>query len=120
MEIIVGMFLLGIISSFTFATLSMSTRGFNKIGHRNEMNYIGEMVIEKLKTEDPYIKEVLEKVDTIGQSNYEDESFDNDKYTVTIFKDSGSEYLIEISVEIFHNYQEKEPIYVDFKATIPK
>ena len=50
-EIIVGMFLLGIISSFTFATLSMSTRGFNKIGHRNEMNYIGEMVIEKLKTE---------------------------------------------------------------------
>ncbi|NLL81612.1 MAG: type II secretion system protein [Tissierellia bacterium] len=119
-EVIVAMCLLGMVSVFTCTTLSMTVSEFNKIRCRNEMNYIGEMVIEKLKTEDAYVKEVLEKVDELGQTNFVDEGFDSDKYIVTIFKDYGSNKLLEISVKILHNYQEKEPIYVDFKAAIPR
>ena len=61
-EVIITMALIGIISIFTSSIISTSLRQFERISHIMEMNYIGEMIIEKLKTNTAYVEEVKEKL----------------------------------------------------------
>ena len=118
-EIIIGISLIGIISVFTFSIISFSINGFLSVREKNSMIYIGEMVIEKLKVNDPYILAIIEEVEEFGQAYYLEEDFDRDKYSVLITKSYSSEGLIEVIVKVTLLNREKD-IYVEFKAAIPK
>ncbi|WFA09682.1 prepilin-type N-terminal cleavage/methylation domain-containing protein [Tissierella sp. Yu-01] len=118
-EIIIGISLIGIISVFTFSIISFSLNGFSAVREKNTMIHIGEMVIEKLKINDPYIIEIIEDVEEYGQSYYLEEDFDRDKYSVLITKKYSSEGHIEVIVKVILLNQGKD-IYVEFKAAISK
>lgn len=118
-EIIIGISLIGIISVFTFSIISFTLNGFSAVREKNTMIHIGEMVIEKLKVNDPYTIGIIEEVDEIGQAYYPAEDFDSDKYSVLITKNYSSVGLIEVVVKVILLNQEKD-IYVEFKAAIPK
>lgn len=118
-EVMASLALLGILSVVCLPLLTYSINSFARIKDKNEMNYIGEMVSEKLKTSREDIEAILIKLDTEGAVSYVDLDFDNNKYDCTIEKTYSSKSLIEYIVRVKNKNQETGP-FVEFKASLPK
>lgn len=117
-EILVGLSILGLIATTTLPILNMSIDNFNRIKDKSEMNYIAEYVIEKFKTKDDYILELMSQLEGLPMVDYKDDSIDNLKYICSIIKTSNSDKLLEFKVRVNKIGQEKD--YVEYKASIPK
>lgn len=117
-EILVGLSILGLIATTTLPILNMSIDNFNRIKDKSEMNYIAEYVIEKFKTKDDYILELMSLLEGLPMVDYKDDSIDNLKYICSIIKTSNSDKLLEFKVRVNKIGQEKD--YVEYKASIPK
>lgn len=119
LEIIIGLFFIGLLSTVYLPIISSSLNNFNKVKDKNEMNYIGEMVVEKLKTSSSEILDVLDELENIGESNYVDDDFDNEKYSCKITKMNNSASLLEFVVKV--NLKNQEDGYnVEYKSSRPK
>ena len=118
-EIIISLFFIGLLSTIFVPILTISARNLSVVKDKNEMNYIGEMVLEKLKTATEEIQRTIKELDSIGEVNYIDEDFDTNKYICTIKKTYSSLGLIEIIVRVELIDQENN-IYVEYKGSIPK
>lgn len=119
LEIMVGLFLIGLISMTCLPILNLSKCNFNKIKEKNEMIYIGEMVIEKLKTKDEISLSFLRELESHEIVEYTDNDIDSDKYICTINKISDNGKFIEIRVKVSKIDQEDSPI-VQFKTGLSK
>lgn len=118
LEVIIGLFFIGILASICLPILTTALVNFNRIENRYEMNYIGELIVEKLKSPSQENMDVLQIVDLEGSVNYICDEFDSDKYSCEIKKIKSSANLLEILVKISDNKGKEN--YVEYKASIPK
>ncbi|MBC8588449.1 hypothetical protein [Paratissierella segnis] len=122
-DVIVGFFLLGLISVTCFPIIVSSFNNFNKIKDRSEMMYLGEMVVERLKADKDFSMEVIpliEKFDSIDLNDILIENeIDSERYDCILYKVNSEEKLIDLRVNVSLKDQENG-FNVDFKASIPK
>ena len=117
LEIIIGLFFIGIIASVFLPILTSSINNLNRVRDRDEMNYIGEMVVEKFKSGSPQVKSIISELDVDGEVDYIDNDFDADKYSCKITKLNTSDSLLEFLVSV-HNKEKGHNVL--FKASLPK
>ncbi|MBU5426679.1 type II secretion system GspH family protein [Tissierella pigra] len=131
-EVIMGLFLLGLIFATILPIMSTSFLRLNNQKMRIEMIHLGEMVVERIKA----FKEESSESITIYDVNVEDliEEFKKDKiveiilpedksserYSLKIIKDEKFNNLWLLSVYVYHNKEGEILDYVEFKGYIPK
>lgn len=118
-EVMVGLFLLGIISVTCFPLIVSSFNNFDKIKNRTEMIYLGEMVIERLKADKDFTMGIIPRLEELNSIDLNDKFLDNEKYDCVLYKLSSEERLINLRVNVSLKDQENG-FNVDFKASIPK
>lgn len=97
-EAILGLCFIGIISTYMLPLLSFSFNSVKDIRYMDEMSYIGEMVVEKMKSKRASIDEVISNLVLTGKVEYVDNTFDERRYCVEIIKEEESAELLEYSV----------------------
>lgn len=118
-EVILGLFFMGLFSITFLPLIGYSFNNIKNIRYRDEMNYIGEMVVEKIMSKNKDIDTIISDLDISGEVNYTDEDFDSSKYSVTIIKEDDSSGLLEFSV-IVQTKEKDNDRNVIFKSSIPK
>lgn len=118
-EVILGLFFMGLFSITFLSLIGYSFNNIKNIRYRDEMNYIGEMVVEKIMSKNKDIDTVISDLDISGEVNYTDEDFDSSKYSVRIIKEGDSSGLLEFSV-IVQTKEKDNDRNVIFKSSIPK
>lgn len=118
-EVILGLFFMGLFSITFLPLIGYSFNNIKNIRYRDEMNYIGEMVVEKIMSKNKDIDTVISDLDISGEVNYTDEDFDSSKYSVRIIKEGDSSGLLEFSV-IVQTKEKDNDRNVIFKSSIPK
>lgn len=116
-EVLVGLSLLGLISVTAIPMLTFSFNNFARVKAKSEMCFIGEMVVEKLKTDGVNILDCINQLETSDSLEYIDDNFEKDKYTCTIYKIEDHPRLMDIKVRV------KEQVtssYVEYMVSIPK
>lgn len=119
LEILVGIFLIGLISTTYFPIITSSFRNFNRIKDRTEMIYIAEMVAERLKVDKELSKEIIPKLEGQTSIDFEDENIDDIKYKCTLQKINSSNRMIDLNINISTKDQENK-FNVYLKTSIPK
>ena len=131
-EVLIGILLIGIVAITTLPIISLSFNNFSNLKYRMEMSYIGEMVIEKIKSfdvnspEGEYIFDVnindmilkfrennSVKITIKNQDN-------NGKPYCEIFKIDKGENLWEVIVKVYSNNQGGRVKSESFKTYIPR
>jgi len=114
-QVVVMLFFLGIISISFLPILISSINNFKRIKLQNEMIYIGEMVVEKIKAKDESIISNFSNIKS--DMSYEDEDFDTDKFKCNIYKIRSNSDLLEFLVRVENKHGKIQ--IVEFKASIP-
>lgn len=117
MEIIMGIFLVGIFVMMVSPLITFSFNNINRIKNRDEMNYIGEMVVEKVKSRQDQIMVYINKLETLDEITYIDDDFDSDKYFCKLIKKYSSNRFLEFLV---HVELKGGSEYVQFEASFTK
>ena len=115
LDVIIGLFYLGIIAVVLIPILTSSYNNFNRIKERDEMNFIGEMVVEKLKSNSDDMIAVIDELANQGEVDYLDNDFDVEKYNCKIIRTYCSPGLLEFIVKVGLNHG---PQYIDYKASV--
>lgn len=116
-EVLVGLSLLGLISVTAIPMLTFSFNNFTRVKARSEMCFIGEMVVEKFKTDSVIILDYLNQLESSDSIEYIDDNFDKDKYSCTIYKIENRTRLIDIKVKV---KEQVSSSYVEYMVSIPK
>lgn len=118
-QIVIALFFLGIMSITFLPILTSSIKSFQRIKLQNEMIFIGEMIIEKIKSEAAKVSDISTQIELNDKINYEDEDFDCDRFNCYIHKIESSSDILEFSVRV-ENKNDGSSEYIEFKASIPK
>ncbi len=97
-EALLGLFFIGLLATSVLPLLSFSFNNVRTIKYRDEMNYIGEMVAEKLKSESEFALKTISDLIAFGEVNYEDDDFDKSKYRCKLVNLYSSSRFIEYMV----------------------
>lgn len=116
-EVLVGLSLLGLISVTALPMLTFSFNNFARVKARSEMCYIGEMVVEKFKTDSVIILDYINQLESSDSIEYIDDNFDKDKYACTIYKLGNHSRLMDIKVEVREKVHSSN---VEYMVSIPK
>lgn len=95
-----GVFLIGILAAMVFPLISFSFNNINRIRNRDEMNYIGEMVVEKIKSRQGPVRGFINELESADEVDYIDDDFDQDKYYCKLIKKYSSERFMEFLVHV--------------------
>lgn len=128
-EVILSLFLLGIISIIVLPSIQNSFSNGMKNKERSEMIYIAESTLEKLKafkinSSSLYVYDmsVEDIIDQFKDSEKVDISLpilrNSERYIIEISKDIKGDNLWIVYVDVF--YPEKRDVNVNFKAYLPK
>lgn len=121
MEVLAGLFLLGLLGLIGLSILTSSYSHFNRIRLLTEMNYLAESVYERMSSQDPYCKELLDELSYRDELIYLDLDGEVlDKYEVRILKVREEDKLMEVSIIIKYLDGEGEGLDVEFKGSILK
>lgn len=127
-EVLLSLFLLGIISVTVLPIVSSSLNNINKNKIKMEMNYIGEMAIERMKSYneessaelyifDKKVSEIIELFRNTGSSEINIlGKVENEKYLLRITKDQRSNILWNISVYVYHDKEGSNLSHVEYKT----
>lgn len=118
-EAIIGLFFLGLLATSILPLLGFSFNNIKNIRHRDEMNYIGEMVAEKLKSKSASAIKTISDLDDIGEIIYEDGDFDTSLYRCKLVKLYSSEGFIEYIV-IIESKDDINVKTVQYKSSVTK
>lgn len=117
-EILMGLTIFGLVCITSLPLLNTSMKNFVRIKDNSEMYHIGEMVMEKLKTSNPDILDILTQLEVSDKVDYIDDDFDNKKYSCQLIRIENGRKLLEFKVIVSKVNQEKT--YVEYRASIPK
>lgn len=127
-EALLGLFLLGIISVTVLPIVTTSLKNINKSKIKMEMNYIGEMAIERIKSyneessKELYIyniklSEIVKEFRNPGpQEVIISGKEENGKYLLRIMKDQRTDILWEISIYVYHDEEGSKLNHVEYKT----
>ncbi len=116
-EVIFSIALIGIIAVSFLPLINNSIKNIANLKNQNEMSFIAEMVIEKLKTSNADAVSTLNILDASGYIEYLDSEIDPDKFKCKITKVSSTVKLVEFIVTVEHNSM-GENFNVEYKASV--
>lgn len=120
MDIITGIFIIGLVAVVALPIINQSFHNYNRIREKEEMYYLGEMVTERLRAKDNNLNQVFKDLETKDQvliSSIGDINFD--KYICQITKTDENNFYISLNILIYYN-DERNNFYVEYKRVIPK
>lgn len=127
-EVLLGLFLLGLISVTVLPIVTSSLMNIGKSKIKMELNYIGEMAIERIKSYNEesatelYIfdKKVSEIVELFRKPGSIELSISQNKggerYLLKIIKDQRTDILWKISVYVYHDEEGSNLDHVEYKT----
>lgn len=131
-EVLLSLSLIGLIAVTTLPILTSSLLNINKTKVRLEMNYIGEMVMERIKSfneegsPETYIchKKVSEIIYLFRNQNIVElnlnEKKDDENYLIKIIKKERADRLWIIEVYVYHDKEGSNLNHVEYKTYILK
>jgi hypothetical protein len=119
LEIILGIFLIGLIASTFFPIIVSSFNNFNRIKEKSEMIYIAEMVAERLKSDEELFNEIIPQLESHDIVEIYDEMIDDNRYKCTLCKLESLDRIVDLSINVSTKEQEKNS-NVYLKISIPK
>lgn len=129
---LVGVFLLGIIFVTIIPILTSAYINISRNQIKMEMNYIGEMALEKIKSFDEnnssevfiFDKRVSDIVNLFKIQNTSEitlkEKIDGENYCLRIIKEDKKSGLWLIQSFVYHDKEGSKLPYVEYRAYIPK
>lgn len=120
-EVIVGLCLLGLVSTVGFPIIQNSIGNYNRVKERQHMYYLCEMVVERLRSKDDaldYIIRDLEGKSELNTSNIGET--DLGEYICKIVKTKETAVLMNIVVRIYVDSEMGNSQYVEYKAVIKR
>lgn len=127
-EVLLGLFLLGIISITVLPIVTSSLNNLSRNKIKMEMNYIGEMAIERIKAyneesskelyiSDKKVSEVIElfRYSVSSEVNISQKG-ESGNYILRITKDQRSNVLWNISVYVYHDEEGSNLSHVEYKT----
>lgn len=119
MDVIVGLFFIGLITSLSFPLIASSYSNYGKIIASTEMNYLGESIYERLSSKDDYAMDIIQDL-TLGDETIFDDFDDHysEKYEAVIIKRDYCENFLDISIIIKSNSHGGNISDVEFKGAI--
>ncbi len=119
MDVIVGLFFIGLITSLSFPLLASSYSNYGKIIASTEMNYLGESIYERLSSKDDYSMAIIEELTLSNETIFDDlDDYYLEKYEAVIIKRDYCENFLDISIIIKSNSHGGNISDVEFKGTI--
>lgn len=131
-EVLLSLSLIGLIAVTTLPILTSSLLNINKTKVRLEMNYIGEMVMERIKSfneegsPETYIchKKISEIIYLFRNQNIVElnlnEKKDDENYLIKIIKKERTDRLWIIEVYVYHDKEGSNLNHVEYKTYILK
>lgn len=116
-EVICGIALVGVIAVSILPLINNSIKNISNLKNQNEMSFIAEMVIEKLKTSNAEAISTLDALYTNGIIEYLDSDIDSDRFKCSISKVSSTDKLIEFIVVVEHKSL-GDNFNVEYKASV--
>jgi len=121
LDVIVGIFLLGLVTVTSLPILASSFNNFNKINMYSEINYLGEHIFERLSSYDEYSKDFLLKLEEEGEIFFLDlDNYYLEKYDCKVINTGINEYLWEFKIVIYPKENKGNYNHEEFKGSIPK
>lgn len=120
LEIVFGIFLLGLISVVSLNILSFSSIYFKKAEENIEIDYIAEMIIENLKSKDEDSIDFLNGLNMGNDLEYPLSDDYKDKYSCKLLLVEDNDYLWCFKLNICRKTDEGRTAYEEFQASIPK
>lgn len=118
-EVLMGICLIGLIAVTALPIVTFSYSNFNRVKIRSEMCFIGELAIEKLKSNNSNVVDYINQLEYEDSIEYTDESFDKKKYICTIYKVANHPRVMDIKIKV-HRKEKESSSYVEYIVSIPK
>lgn len=101
MDILIGLFLLGLTTVVVLPILSFSYNNYSKINIQTEMNYLGESIYERLSSKDEYSRGIIEELTTNNEAIFSDINDEYlGKYQSKVIKLGEDDNFLEIKIII--------------------
>ena len=120
-EVIVGMFLIGLVATLGLPIMQNSFNNYNRVKENKQMIYLCEMVVERLRGKDSSLEDIfndLEYKDEISLSTIG--STDLGKYKCKIIKTKAHEMYMNLDVRIYIENEMGNSPYVEYKTVIKR
>lgn len=120
-EVIVGLFLLGLVSTVGFPIIQNSLGNYNRVNDRQHMYYLCEMVVERLRSKDTTLDDIFTELETSSEVNVSTiGATDLGKYKCRITKTKETEILMSLDVRISVDNEMRDSQFVEYKTVIKK
>ena len=120
-DAIFGLFILALITSMLFTTISSVFINYSRINARTEMIYLGEGIYERLISKDDYSSHLIDDLASKKEVIFDDIPDDYlDKYESRIVKTDEGDSFLEINIIINPVTNGGDLSNVEFKGTILK
>ena len=120
-EVIMGLFLIGLIATILMPIVQNSIGNYNKVKERQQMLYLCEMVVERLRAKDSNLDSIFQDLEdnnqiiisTIGET-------DLGKYKCSISKTKETTIFMNLDVRIYIDSEMGSSQYVEYKTVIKR
>ncbi len=121
MEVILGIFLIGIVVIYLLPGFNRIFLNLNKAREDTQLVYLAESIVESLKFErihNPEIFKTFEKKDSILYTNLDQE--DLNQYNCLIVKEDETDYLWTLRIIVSRKREKGRGSNIEIKASFPK
>ena len=120
-EVIVGLFLLGLVSTVGFPIIQNSIENYNRVKERQHMYYLCEMVVERLRSKDDSLDDIFIELETSSEIIVSTiGAYDLEEYRCKITKTKETDIFINLDVRIYIDNEMRNSQYVEYKTVIKK
>lgn len=120
-ELIVGLFLIGLVSTVAMPIVQNSIGNYNKINERQHMLYLCEMVVERLRAKDSNLDDIFQSLETSNEIVLSTiGSTDLGKYKCKITKTKETTLFMDLDVKIYIDNEMGNSQYVEYKTVIKR
>lgn len=120
-ELIMGVFLLGLVSTVTFPIIQNSIGNYNRIKERQHMYYLCEMVVERLRAKDKNLESIFIDLETNNEITVSNIGLtDLEKYKCRITKTKENDLFMNLDVRIYIDNEMRNSHYVEYKTVIKR
>lgn len=120
LEVIFGIFILGIISIVCLNLLNFSSIYFQIAEEKLEIDYIAESVFENLKSKDQDNIDFLNSLSLSEGLDYPISEEFKDDYTSKVVLTEDNDYLWCLKLVVYKKTDKERTIYEEFQSSIPK
>lgn len=120
LEIVFGIFMLGIIFLISFNLLNLTSKYFELAQESIEIDYIVESIMEGLKSKDVENQNFLNRLSSDIDLDYPLPIEYSDRYVCKILLEEENDFLWCYKLRVYKKLDEGRGIYEEFQASIPK